>query len=561
MEIRGAGEGVLSTLSVYERLKPFRLEFVALDQQVHANSTTLFLMTLIVLNVRTLPTLLTVSTLPYLPLLPALPTPLTLIAVLTLLILLTLQENSNKESVHIEFVHLRERFSDQPELLKPENTDEMVHSLLPDFYFESTPANLLQLCYKGAQGDEAKKVVDLLEGGAAAEDGVAPENARVRGTVLMKSGVKVGGIKLLYQVTGVAGDKEGGADAWIFSLYHRPTSSTYEHAVDVADFPKLKRQLKSRCNLNFGAFIKRKTKWAQELVGLLSTEGVEPPVLKFSGQALCAYDALAPKKGGKKSAENKAQKMIAPPAVVAAEVTPEAPVASEKATAVDDDYEEKYEDDAEAFQSEEAPAEEAAPAEAEPEALPEAAATEPVAEVVELVAEVAEPEPEVAEAEPAEENYEDDAAAEPVAEVAEPEPVAEVAEPEPAPAEAEVAIDAEAVQSEEAPAEENYEDDEAAEPVAEVAEPEPEVAAEVVTTMDAEAVQSKEAPAEEAAPVEAEEAVPAEAEDAATEAAATSNYDEPPPAEEEPEAEADKVTEKPARSADAADSYGEDEFA
>jgi hypothetical protein len=34
VEIRGAGEGVLSTLSVYERLNPFRLEFVALDQEV-----------------------------------------------------------------------------------------------------------------------------------------------------------------------------------------------------------------------------------------------------------------------------------------------------------------------------------------------------------------------------------------------------------------------------------------------------------------------------------------------------------------------------------------------
>lgn len=93
--------GVTSTLSVYERLNPFRLEFVALDERCL----------------------------------------------------------SSKNAVSIKFGDLRDRFHDDVDILKPERTDDLVAAVLPDLFFVKHGKNL-QLCYKeGGPGDDDKAIL------------------------------------------------------------------------------------------------------------------------------------------------------------------------------------------------------------------------------------------------------------------------------------------------------------------------------------------------------------------------------------------------------------------
>lgn len=397
--------GVNSTLSVYERLNPFRLEFIALDQE----------------------------------------------------------ERSTKEATSITFAELRTMYKDQPDILKPENTDDLVSALLPNLYFVVHPDDedllLLQFKIGGPSADDAvaasqdaddytdaeteggqtgrldtgevspvsigmscsnvpkdidgeffvalkaknedpsgtvevqfsegsadavfaspmvinmyekiereltfslystggqkfnrskaqaniesgayffvgetsiplrdflllpdgKIELKLLKEGQPVADGFVirlenkqsdddtysestelPENmaAKDPAAVLSKGGQKIGKNEFLYQVT----EAETGRH-WVFNLYLRSTGQTFEHAVPISDFSRLKIRLRSTTNINFGRYVSRKNKFANELLALFSAKGPADNLsLTFCNGRLWSLEELAPTSTSKSNTSTK----------------------------------------------------------------------------------------------------------------------------------------------------------------------------------------------------------------------------------------------------------------
>jgi len=100
-------DGLQSICSVYERLRPFRLEIIAVDEE---------------------------------------------------------EKKSDLQPVVIKFSELRSRFEDQPDILKPENTEDLVFELIKKLGWENVEDNKIRLI--STYNEEETKEQEDLSGGA-----------------------------------------------------------------------------------------------------------------------------------------------------------------------------------------------------------------------------------------------------------------------------------------------------------------------------------------------------------------------------------------------------------
>lgn len=190
---------------------------------------------------------------------------------------------SNKGPIVLSIQQLKERFEDQPNLLDPANTKDLVLVLLPDFFFIIADKNII-LSYR--------------KGGPLPSDPLAdPQPLEAGDTVTGK--FTLGDRETSYSVTETTGARQ----FWIVKL--ECNGQSHEHTVAVAEFSTLKRQMGSRCNLSFASFVSRKRKWAGELVTLFAPGADEnqPPV--FNGQPLRKFEEIAKEISPKKKSPKK----------------------------------------------------------------------------------------------------------------------------------------------------------------------------------------------------------------------------------------------------------------
>lgn len=238
---------------------------------------------------------------------------------------------SNKSPVVLSIRQLRERFEDQPQLLEPTSTKELVLALLPDLFYIQAE-KFIQLSYR--------------RGGPVAGDVLADAQPLEAGELGDKIAGKfeLGGVPATYDIT----ETKGARQFWIMNL--DVNGKPYEHTVAVAEFSALKRQMLSRCNLSFVSFISRKRKWAAQLVTCFAPGAQDQPPT-FNGQALRKFEEiakeLAPKKNAKKANPVNAAPNLAASVTKAKSSTKKSLKLTGTNNYENDDFETEKDDDAE----------------------------------------------------------------------------------------------------------------------------------------------------------------------------------------------------------------------